>query len=242
MKAHVLMSIVLTSLTFGCDDAAESAPEDAPQTFMVVVRGPLASEDASEQQTLHDQVAAGGEAAARKAGDLSHRAFVTEPLMGTPAHGFLALDRWQDRAALDAFYANPDFGAALSTLFSAPPTVETLRHADDWYGWGTLDDAAGQLFVVVRGRLAGSDAAAAQAAHDEVAAGGEETVRAAGDLAHVVFIDPDDPFEFMAIDVWGAGAPIEAVYGDPGFQQAFGSLFAAPPSLQVFRATDWHQW
>jgi hypothetical protein len=67
-------------------------------------------------------------------------------------------------------------------------------------------------------------------------------VRAAGDVAHVVYLGIQDEREFFAIDVWTSSTAIPSVYGDPGFQAAFQALFSAQPSLQVYRISDWHQW
>lgn len=30
--------------------------------------------------------------------------------------------------------------------------------------------------------------------------------------------------------------------GSPAFQSAFGALFERPPSVRIYRSTDWHQW
>lgn len=107
----------------------------------------------------------------------------------------------------------------------------------------TAGDASSEhLFVVVRGTLAEADPHAAQTQHDEVAAGGEEAVRAAGDVAHVVYVGLQDERELLAIDVWTSRDAIEAVYSDPNFVAAFGALFAAPPTVAVYASTDWHQW
>ena len=46
-----------------------------------------------------------------------------------------------------------------------------------------------------------------------LASGGEEMVREAGDVAHVVGLGLEDPREFLAIDVWTSDDNIEAVYG-----------------------------
>jgi len=213
--------------------------------WAVLVRGELFTTDLAEAQTLHDGLAAGGEGAAKAAGDIAHDAFLGTDLLGTTPDAFVGIDRWTDLQGLGAFYADPEFAEAFDMLFSAEPVVEVFEHRSDWHGWGDLDEGDAldeRFFVVVRGHLAEADPAMAQAAHDAVAAGGEAQVKAAGDLAHVVFVGVEDPQEFFAIDVWPASEPIEAVYGDPEFQAAFGSLFDAPPVIGVYRSTDWHQW
>jgi hypothetical protein len=42
--------------------------------------------------------------------------------------------------------------------------------------------------------------------------------------------------------VWGDSTNIEALYGDPDFIAAFGSLFSEAPTLGVYASTDWEQW
>jgi quinol monooxygenase YgiN len=206
------------------------------------VRGSLFTDDLAAAQQRHDQLAAGGESAAKQAGDFGHDALLGTSLLGTEPDRFLGFDRWRDAGAMSAFYENPEFAQAFGALFAAPPSVERFVRADDWHGWGdpTSGDAHDpHWFVVVRGRLAGDDA---QPSHDTLAAGGEQPAKDAGDVAHAVYLGLDDAREFLAIDVWKSDAAIEGFYGNPDFQAAFGALFEAPPSVGVYRSTDWHQW
>lgn len=97
--------------------------------------------------------------------------------------------------------------------------------------------------MLVRGRLADPDLEVMQAMHDAIAMGGEADAAALGDVAHVVWVgSPEDPQEFFAVDVWTDDTAIEAFYGDPMFQKAFGALFEAPPTVGIYASTDWHQW
>ena len=212
--------------------------------YAVLVRGELFTTDLDEAQTLHDMLASGGEEAAKEAGDFGHDALLGTDILGTTPNEFLGLDRWNDLAGLEAFYADPAFQEAFGMLFAAPPTVEVFAHQPEWHGWGSLtagDPHDPYFFVVVRGRLA-DEPAASQAKHDAVAAGGEMDAKALGDVAHVVFTGVADSREFLAIDVWSASDGIAALYGDPAFQEAFATLFEAPPSLGVYQSTSWHQW
>lgn len=232
------LAFALPAAGCGDDDEPPTAPPVA--THATLVRGPLAP----GAQTLHDRIAAGGEADARAAGDLSHDALVAAPLLGTPPDGFLGVDLWSDPDAMRAFYADPAFAQGLGPMFSAPPVVGAYALAADWHGWGALDaadDAPAHWFVVAEGTLA-ETGDAARARHDTVAAAGEAQARAAGDVAHVVFLGLDDPRRFLAIDVWREASAMEAFYGDPDFQAAFVALFADPPTVTVYRSTDWHQW
>jgi quinol monooxygenase YgiN len=107
--------------------------------------------------------------------------------------------------------------------------------------------AAVEGMVLVRGQLAAADMAAARAAHDAIAEQGESAARDAGDIAHQVMLGTDlldsTPDEFLAIDRWTDLEAMTAFYADPELQEAFGSLFAAAPSLEFFvRAPDWVSW
>lgn len=213
--------------------------------YVVLVRGELFTDDMQEAKGVHDALAAGGEEAAKAAGDFGHDALLGTALLGTAEDTFLGLDRWNDLDGMSSFYANPDFAAAFGMLFASPPTVETFAHQPSWHGWGDLtagDTSNPYFFVVVRGRLAAADPDAAKSAHDAVASGGQAQAEAAGDVAHVVFTGLDDPRELLAIDIWRDTTNLEALYTNPDFVAAFGALFEEPPTLGVYQSTDWHQW
>jgi quinol monooxygenase YgiN len=216
------------------------------QEFAVVVRGILAGNDLQASQMSHDQLAMGGEAAAKAAGDISHDVLLGTTLLGTTENQFLAVDRWESADNLDAFYADPDFQAAFGALFSAPPTLEKFAFQRNWAGWGddlNAGDASDpHYFVVVRGRLKDVGTAMSQAMHDEVASAGEAPAIAAGDVAHLPYLGKEDPREFLAVDIWSSADNLEAFYSDPAFQMAFAALFEGPPTIGVYASTDWHQW
>lgn len=223
---------------------AQPEPEPSASTFAVVVTGTLFTDDLAEAQSLHDQLAGGGEAAATAAGDFAHDAMLGTTLLGSPEDQFFAMDRWTSAENMGQFYSNPEFATAFGTLFDGAPSLSTWMHAPEWHGWGDLeagDGADTSYFVVVRGTLA-DDAEAIKGAHDQIAAGGEAPAKAAGDVAHVVYLGLEEPRAFLAIDVWRDSTNIEGFYGDPDFQAAFGTLFAAPPTVTVYRSTDWYQW
>lgn len=254
---HHLSRFLCVSLLLGCGDDSsnpDTGPVDAASDvaldasaeegeWLALVRGTLFTDDLSEAQAFHDGLASGGEEAARAAGDFGHDAMLGTTLLGTTENAFLGVDRWTSRTGMIEFYENPDFAAAFGMLFEGAPQLELFARSD-FHEWGELTSGDGEphVFVVVRGRLAESDPDAARASHDLVAQGGEEQVRAAGDLAHVVFVGLEDPREFLAFDIWRDTTNLEAVYTDPDFQAAFGSLFAEPPTIAVYGSTDWYQW
>jgi len=225
----------------GEDSTGEMVDEG---TYAALVRGELFTDDLMMAQGLHDMIAMGGEEAATALGDFGHDAKLGTTLLGGTENTFLGLDQWDNLAGAEMLYADPKFGEAFAMLFAEPPVLELFERQDDWHGWGDLEsgDGGDHWFVVVRGTLA-ADADESQELHDMVAAGGEADAMAAGDVAHVVWLgvhDSDD--EFFAVDVWTDDTNIEAFYGNPKFQAAFGALFSAPPTVAVYRSTDWYQW
>lgn len=104
-----------------------------------------------------------------------------------------------------------------------------------------------ELAAVILGELADSPEQT-QEDHDALASAGETPAKRAGDFAHDVLLggplgDTLPGEGFLGIDRWSAGSRPEAFYGDPGFQEAFGALFAAPPSVAIYeRREEWTGW
>lgn len=228
------------------DDGGSSSSGNVDDgTYAAIVRGTLFTDDLAEAQVVHDMVAMGGEKSAMALGDFGHDAKLGTTLLGTTENAFLALDQWDNLAGAQTTYSDPKFVEAFATMFAEPPSLELFRLRDDWHGWG--DPEAGDasephFFVIVRGRLAEADIEAAQAMHDPLAMGGEETATALGDVAHVVWLGAEDEREFLALDVWTDDANIEAFYTNPDLMAAFGALFDGPATIGVYRSTDWYQW
>ena len=205
-------------------------------TYAALVRGTLFTDDLKAAQTVHDQVAMGGQDAAMAAGDFGHDAKLGTTLLGTTENEFMGLDQWDNLVGAQTLYADPKFAKAFGMLFDGPPNLELFELQEDWYGWGDPeagDSSDPHWFVVIRGHLAADDADAAQLMHDPLAMGGEKAATALGDVAHVVWLGVEDELEFFAIDIWTDDTSIEAFYGDPDFQKAFMALFDAPPSVAV---------
>lgn len=265
MRILLLSPILLSLVWAGCgDDSADpdagppsadagppsadsgsptdAGPLESDGRYLALIRGTLVPDPAAAE-AVHDNLASAGEAPARAMGDIGHEAFLGTTLLGTPENEFLAIDRWVREDGVRSFYEAPELQEGFAALLEPPPSIERFV-ATDWHGWGDLDaadDASPHYFVVVRGRLA-APAAEAQAMHDAIAGGGEEMVRAAGDVAHLAYLGLDDDREFLAIDVWPHADAIEAVYGDPDFAAAFATLFDGAPSLRVYASTGWHEW
>jgi quinol monooxygenase YgiN len=246
---HIFALILLASSSFHCssDDESTAPSSAAPprREYAAVVRGRLAhASDLAKAKEAHDQVAKGGEAQSKAAGDFAHDALLGTTMLDSIENEFLAIDRWNDAASMKAFYADPNVQRGFGALFASPPSFEFFELAPDWVSWG--DMASGDafnpyFFHLALGTLRGSDAAASKSAHDQVASGGKDPSLAAGNVAHVVFVGLDDKRRFVAVDIWKNGAAIQGFYTSPAFRAAFEPLFESVKE-PVYRSTDWHQW
>jgi quinol monooxygenase YgiN len=225
---------------------ADSGPADggvAP-VYAAVIRGTLASSDRDMARAMHDAIAMGGEASARAAGDFAHDVLRGVAILDGVDGEFLAIDRWTDAAAMQAFYADPAVAAAFGSLFASPPTIEYFEAAPTWVQWGTMEsgDAFDPYYWhFALGTLASTDEEESHMAHDAVAAGGRDPSMAAGNVAHVVFLGLTDRRRFLAVDIWNDDANIMAFYSNPMFRMFFLPLFESV-SEPVYESTEWYQW
>jgi quinol monooxygenase YgiN len=95
--------------------------------------------------------------------------------------------------------------------------------------------------VVVRARLRGGVDAAKQL-HDQVTAATREQALAAGDISHLVFLNPNDPNDFLGIDVWRSAEAAQAFAANPQIGEFFGNLFDGPPEISFWMPSGWNEW
>ncbi len=224
----------------GSGGAAGSAATE----YAAVIRGTLASADLAQAKAAHDQIAQGGEANAKAAGDIAHDVLLGTTLLDSQENEFLAIDRWTDATAMKAFYADPQVAQAFGSLFASAPSIEFFRYEPSWVGWGDMNSGdvyQPYYFHFALGHLSAADTADAKAAHDQVASGGKQPSIDAGNVAHVVFLGLEDDKRFLGVDIWKSADNMEAFYTNPQFVAAFGSLFS-DVSQPVYVSTDWHQW
>jgi quinol monooxygenase YgiN len=228
----------------GATGGGGGAGGGASLEYAAMIRGTLADGNLEQAKAAHDAIAEGGQRAAMAAGDIAHDVLLGTTLLDSTENEFFAFDRWTDAEAMQAFYADPEVAAAFGSLFAAPPTVEYLAFHPEWVSWGDMEsgDASDVYwFHLADGVLADKDPESAQAAHDQVAAGGKDPSIQAGNVAHLVFLGLDDPSRFVAVDIWGSAANIEAFYTNPDFVKAFAPLFESVAE-PVYQSTDWYQW
>ena len=226
------------------DSTGESTGGPSDAVYAAVVRGTLAGDDLEASQQAHDAFAMMGEASAMAAGDFAHDVLLGTTLLDSTENEFLAIDRWTDRDAMLALYADPNFAAGFLMLFEEPPTIEYFELAPEWVSWGDMESGDAfdpYYFHFALGDLANEDEAMNQTAHDQVAAGGQEPALAAGNVAHVVFLGLDDRQRFLGVDIWQSDENIEPFYTNPAFVEAFAPLFTSV-TQPVYVSTDWYQW
>jgi quinol monooxygenase YgiN len=95
--------------------------------------------------------------------------------------------------------------------------------------------------VTIRGKLR-ETAAAAKKFHDDVTRATKDSAKQAGDLTHVVFLDPKDPRAFLGIDTWSSLEGLQGFAGSPQIRDFFGKLFEGEPEVRVWVDSDWNQW
>ena len=78
--------------------------------------------------------------------------------------------------------------------------------------------------------------------HDEVTRATKDMAKAAGDLTHVVYLDPRDPRAFFGVDTWSSLEGIQKFAGSPQIRDFFGKLFEGEPEVRVWVDSDWNQW
>ncbi|HET7466863.1 MAG TPA: antibiotic biosynthesis monooxygenase [Candidatus Dormibacteraeota bacterium] len=95
--------------------------------------------------------------------------------------------------------------------------------------------------ITVRAKLKG-DQKSIQKIHDEVTGATKEMAREAGDLTHVVYLNPMDPRDFLGIDTWQSAEQAQAFAGSPQIQEFFGKMFEGQPEVTVWVDSGWNHW
>lgn len=111
------------------------APFGMNDRVVAIVRGTLPGMDQAKK--IHNQGASSMINKARKAGNLSHEAYLRMAASGSPeALQFFAVDVWMDRDRMNAYYDQPEFMQTLDGLFSGQPDFSTWSHPQgEWVEW-----------------------------------------------------------------------------------------------------------
>ena len=95
--------------------------------------------------------------------------------------------------------------------------------------------------ITIRARLK-SDPKSIQKIHDEVTGATKEMARQAGDLSHAVYLNAQDPRDFLGIDTWQSAEQAQAFAGSPQIVEFFGRMFEGEPEVKIWRDSGWNQW
>lgn len=213
-------------------------PQEGTGMYTVLVTARFKSADPAVNKKAHDDVASATQQLAISRGDVNHKVLV-DP---ADPRAFVAIDVWKDLEGIKMHFSDPRFLDGAATIFEGPPTVRIFKTMPGGTRWGELNPTPGTLLVTVQAPLAGSDDQANVLAHNRVAEGGRETAQKLGDIAHLPYLAHDDSKQFMAIDLWTNPDGLKAFMSNPQAQQAFGSMFAGPPKVTVYAASDYHAW
>ena len=95
--------------------------------------------------------------------------------------------------------------------------------------------------ITIRAHLA-ADAQSIQKIHDEVTGATKEMARQAGDISHAVYLDAQDPRQFLGIDTWQSAEQAQAFAGSPQIQEFFGRMFEGEPEVRIWIDPGWNKW
>jgi quinol monooxygenase YgiN len=95
--------------------------------------------------------------------------------------------------------------------------------------------------VTIRARLR-EQPAVAKKIHDDVTRATKDAAKQAGDLTHVVYLDPRDGRAFLGIDTWSSLEGITQFASSPQIREFFAKLFEGEPEVHVWVDSDWNQW
>jgi hypothetical protein len=230
------------------DDTATYPPDAGAATFLLTVRGTIATPTLDEARATHNATAGAPQSAAgaRSLGDLSHNVFA--PISRELSGQLLFIDFWNSLSGLGNFFANPHVQDAASQLF-------TTR---DGTVWSRLEGYGAFHLPVPSGRSIGAvgliqvtvtSLEAAAPAFTAYAAATINTARSYGIVSHSTWARVPNPGEpatsdIIGLDMWTDADRMNEYYDRSlGFEH-FGPVFAGAPDTSVWRSApgEWVEW
>ena len=258
--AATIVAILGCGVMAACDSNGQAQAVDAaaPDTaevslatphYRVLISGRRKQADPIAAKAAHDDYAAS--VRARVPQHLAFSGQINLMTQERDATQLVLLEAWDDRAALDQFYADEATARRLAALFEAPPLIETFQRPDGWAYWGDASYATATTrpayLIRTRGRLKDVPLEEARLTHNATA-GDPNSVAAAkalSDIAHIAHIGTADQRELLFFDIWGdlsATTGAARFFGDERTQQGAMKIFDGAPNVGVFDSTDWYQW
>jgi quinol monooxygenase YgiN len=97
------------------------------------------------------------------------------------------------------------------------------------------------VLVSIRARLR-DDPEAIRKIHDEVTGATKDMAMEAGDLSHRIYLNPQDPRDFLGIDEWQSAEAVMTFSANPQIQEFFGNMFEGEPEVKVWEDSGWNAW
>jgi hypothetical protein len=230
------------------DDTPTYPPDAGASTFLLTVRGTIATPSLDAARATHNATAGAPQSAAgaRSLGDLSHNVFAP---IGSELNGqLLFIDFWNSLSGLGNFFANPQVQEAAGQLF-------TKR---DGTVWSRLEDFGDFHLLVPSGRSVGAvgliqvsvtSLEAAAPAFTAYAAATINTARSYGIVSHSTWArvpNPGEPAtgEVIGLDTWMDADRMNEYYDlSLGFDH-LGPAFAGAPDTSSWRCAPggWVEW
>lgn len=95
--------------------------------------------------------------------------------------------------------------------------------------------------ITIRARLKGNPDSI-QKIHDQVTSATKDMARQAGDLTHVVYLNPQDRRDFLGIDTWQSAEQAQTFAGSAQIREFFGQMFDGEPEVKVWTESGWNRW
>ena len=97
------------------------------------------------------------------------------------------------------------------------------------------------VLVTIRARLR-DDPEVIRQIHDQVTSATKEMAMQAGDISHRVYLNPQDPRDFLGIDEWASAEAVQAFSANPQIQEFFGQMFEGVPEVRIWEGSGWTAW
>ena len=90
------------------------------------------------------------------------------------------------------------------------------------------------FYTTVRGRLNNTDPQKAMDLHNAIVASVIPVNEPLGATGHRVFVNVQDPMEFLAMDEWQTVEGLQQAFANPETVQKIGSMFDGPPQVTIW--------
>ena len=94
------------------------------------------------------------------------------------------------------------------------------------------------FFTTVRGKQNHADPQAALELHNSIVAELRQRNEPLGGSGHRVFVNVQDPMEFLALDTWESMEGLQQAFGNPDSVAKMGSMFDGQPEATIWSPRD----